>query len=219
MHYIHELENNLKNGQNYLEVIFGPMFSGKTEELIRRIKRVEYARQNFIVFKPVIDNRYSQEMVVSHSEQKIDSIPVQNSTAIRSYLDSCSASYNVIGLDEVHLFDENIVPLCEELVVKGARVIAAGLGEDFLSRPFGPMPKLLAHADVVTKLWAVCMRCGMPASKTQRITRDGQKVENSQVLIGASNFYEARCRNCYQKKVLDLSHDCQNDVAIDQPSI
>lgn len=187
-----------------LEIICGPMFSGKTEELIRRIRRVEYARMNAIVFKPKIDDRYAKDLVVSHSDQKIGSVPVENSAHIRDVLGSSSIFFPVIGLDEVHFFANDIVELCEDLVKSGVRVIAAGLCEDYLSRPFGAMPELLAHADAITKLWAVCMRCGAPASKTQRISRFGKPVECDQVLVGAAIYYEARCRNCHQKTVAVL---------------
>lgn len=200
--FMHEIEFC---GQNHLEVICGPMFSGKTEELIRRIRRVEYARMNAIVFKPKIDIRYSNDLVVSHSEQKMESVPVENVEHIRSYLGSSPRSFRVIGLDEVHFFDKEIVDLCEELVNSGTRVIAAGLCEDYLSRPFGLTPDLLAHADVITKLWAVCMRCGLPASKTQRIQRPGQEKLEAQVVVGAGLHYEARCRSCHVKGIVTLS--------------
>lgn len=192
------------NGQSHLEIICGPMFSGKTEELIRRIRRVEYARMSAIVFKPHIDTRYDQDLVVSHSDQKIASVPVPNVAKIRSYLGSSTRSFHVVGLDEVHFFDQDVVYLCEDLVNAGVRVIAAGLCEDYLSRPFGPMPHLLAHADSITKLWAVCMCCGNPASKSQRVSRNGESVQGDQVLVGASLYYEARCRNCHKREVLTV---------------
>ncbi len=212
MRQTHEMEEVFMNGQSHLEVICGPMFSGKTEELIRRIRRVEYARMSAIVFKPQIDTRYDKELVVSHSEQKIGSVPVANVARIRSYLGSSTKSFHVVGLDEVHFFDQDVVYLCEDLVNAGVRVIAAGLCEDYLGRPFGPMPHLLAHADSITKLWAVCMRCGNPASKSQRIARNGQQVDGDQVLVGASLFYEARCRNCFVRQVVDLNVDDEDSI-------
>ncbi len=202
---MHEMEKVFMNGHSHLEVICGPMFSGKTEELIRRIRRVEYARMSAIVFKPQIDVRYDKDLVVSHSDQRIGSVPVPNVSRIRSYLGSAARSFHVVGLDEVHFFDKDVVYLCEDLVDAGVRVIAAGLCEDYLGRPFGPMPDLLAHADSITKLWAVCMRCGAPASKSQRVSRNGQEVQGDQVLVGASLYYEARCRACFKRQVVEVS--------------
>ena len=189
-----EIETVFWKGHCHLEVICGPMFSGKTEELIRLIRRVEYARLKSIVFKPMIDIRYSHDLVVSHAKRTITSIPVDTVDRIRSFLANAQETYHVVGLDEVHFFEEDVIELCEELVNSGHRVIAAGLSEDYLGRPFGPMPKLLAHADSVTKLWAICMRCGAPASKTQRLA-----ANEEQVLVGADLLYEARCRSCYRK--------------------
>lgn len=203
----HEIAGELIKGHSHLEIICGPMFSGKTEELIRRIRRVEYARRQAIVFKPHIDVRYSHDLVVSHSEQKIASVPVPDVARIRSYLGASSSAFHVVGLDEVHFFDHDIIALCDELVNVGIRVIAAGLCEDYLGRPFGPMPELLAHADAVTKLWAVCMRCGQPATKTQRIQRPGEEKKEEQVFVGAGLHYEARCRSCFHKAVEKLEND------------
>lgn len=204
MGQVHEIEHVFMNGHSNLEIICGPMFSGKTEELIRRIRRVEYARMNAIVFKPEIDARYSRDLVVSHSEQKISSVPVPNAARIRDYLGANQQKIHVVGLDEVQFFDDDVIYLCEDLVAMGIRVIAAGLCEDYLGRPFGPMPDLLAHADTVSKLWAVCMRCGAPASKTQRVARSGTKVADNQVLVGADSCYEARCRACHVKGIVEL---------------
>lgn len=207
MGQIYELEKVFMHGQSNLEVVCGPMFSGKTEELIRRIRRVEYARMNAVVFKPEIDARYSRELVVSHSDQKIHSVPVPNVARIRDYLGSSARKIHVVGLDEVQFFDADVIYLCEDLVGLGIRVIAAGLCEDYLGRPFGPMPDLLTHADMVTKLWAVCMRCGAPASKTQRVSRAGKKIEDNQVLVGAEAFYEARCRSCHVKSIVEIAEE------------
>lgn len=209
---MHELEGHFMNGQGILEIISGPMFSGKTEELIRRIRRVEFARQRSIVFKPEIDIRYSKDLLVSHSEQKIGSVPVPNAARVRTYLGSSAEPFQVVALDEVQFFDKDVIYLCEDLVSSGVRVIAAGLCEDYLGRPFGPMPDLLAHADVITKLWAVCMQCGAPASKSQRIAREGKKTEDNQVLVGAQSFYEARCRRCHIKAIVPLEHHTHQEA-------
>lgn len=213
MRYMHEIEKVFMNAHSQLEVICGPMFSGKTEELIRRIRRVEYARMSAIVFKPEQDTRYDQHLVVSHSDQKIGSVPVDQVSRIRSYLGSATRSFQVVGLDEVHFFDQEVIQLCEDLVNGGVRVIAAGLCEDYLCRPFGSMPHLLAHADSITKLWAVCMRCGAPASKSQRVSRNGQAVQGDQVLVGASLYYEARCRACHQRQVVEVA--AENDFVLE----
>lgn len=204
---MHDVEREFSNSFSHLEVICGPMFSGKTEELIRRVRRVEYARMRSIVFKPHIDTRYSETQVVSHSDQRIGSVPVVDVAKIRSYLGSAATSFHVVGLDEVHFFNHEIIELCEDLVGSGVRVIAAGLCEDYLGKPFGPMPELLAHADAITKLSAVCMRCGASASKSQRIARAGTRVQEDQVLVGASLFYEARCRACFKPAVLEVNGD------------
>lgn len=206
MHYLaHEEEGDNMDTHGHLEVICGPMFSGKTEELIRRIRRVEYARMRAIVFKPYIDDRYSKDQVVSHSAQKLDSIPVADSANIRSYLGKVAKPFHVIGLDEVHFFDAAIVDLCEDLVASGVRVIAAGLCEDYKGAPFGPMPLLLTHADMISKLFAVCMRCGRPASKSQRVNRQATEQTEDQLLVGAALHYEARCRSCFKSTVVTLS--------------
>jgi len=212
---INEIENVFMHGHSHLEVVCGPMFSGKTEELIRRIRRVEYARMRAIVFKPEIDTRYDKDMIVSHSEQKISSVPVANVSRIRAYLGSCSKPFHVVGLDEVQFFDKDVIFLCEDLVRSGVRVIAAGLCEDYLGRPFGPMPELLAHADMVTKLWAVCMKCGAPASKSHRLTRPGHKKADDQVLVGAASIYEARCRACHIRGIAEQQGFEHDQAAVD----
>ena len=205
MRHVHEIENVFLNGHGNLEVICGPMFSGKTEELIRRIRRVEYAKLRAIVFKPRIDSRFSKDLVVSHSDQKIQSIPVADASSIRACLEEMNCKFHVVGLDEVQFFDEGVVALCEELVNSGVRVIAAGLCEDYLGEPFGPMPRLLAHADTVSKLWAICMNCGRPASKTQRVAKAASTPSVEQVFVSGGQHYQARCRACHQKKVLRIS--------------
>jgi thymidine kinase len=207
------MHNNNNNIHGQLEVICGPMFSGKTEELIRRIRRIEFARLNAIVFKPKIDIRYSPDLVVSHSSQKIKSCPVANVAMIRKFLAGCETSFHAIGLDEVHFFTEDVVTLCEDLVAQGIRVIVAGLCEDYLGSPFGSMPELLVHADIITKLLAVCMCCGQPASKSQRVSRAGSLSHNEQVLIGADQYYEARCRTCFKKAIVEASNHEHTSLA------
>jgi len=209
MSQTHDIEHIFIAGPSRLEVICGPMFSGKTEELIRRIRRVEYARMRAIVFKPEIDARFAKDLVVSHSAQKIGSVPVPDVSSMRKFLNDFNKRFHVVGLDEVQFFSGEVVDFCEELVAEGVRVIAAGLCQDYLARPFGPMPDLLAHADSVTKLWAVCMRCGAPASRTQRIREPGKQLNENQIAVGANESYEARCRSCHKKIIVELSEGLQ----------
>lgn len=177
-----------------IEVICGSMFSGKTEELLRRIKRAQYGRQKVQVFKPVIDNRYSADHVQSHDANKILSIPVSKSSEIYSLIED---STRVVGIDEAQFFDEEIVEVAQKLANRGLRVIVAGLDLDFRGQPFGPMPTLLAVAEEVTKLSAVCVVCGAPASRSQRIAGPSGP-EASRVAVGAKEMYEARCRFCHE---------------------
>ena len=172
-----------------IEVVCGPMFSGKTEELIRRVKRAQIAKQKIQIFKPGIDNRYSETKVVSHSSLKVEAVPVSSSLEI---LDRIFDSTRIVAIDEVQFFDEEIVEVISRLARRGCRVICAGLDQDYKGNPFGPMPHLLAIADEVMKVHAICTVCGSPASKTFR-----KKEEKSaeQVLVGESDRYEARCRN------------------------
>jgi len=169
----------------HIEVVCGSMFSGKTEELIRRIRRAEIARQRVKVFKPKIDTRYSNEEIVSHSEQSYPSEMIENAEEILEK----SFDYEVIGIDEAQFFDENLVDVCQRLADSGKRVIVAGLDQDYRAQPFDPMPKLLAVAEYVTKAMAICVICGAPANRTQRNTASSDKV-----LVGAKDHYEARCR-------------------------
>ncbi|MBX7046187.1 MAG: thymidine kinase [Ignavibacteria bacterium] len=169
----------------HIEVICGSMFSGKTEELIRRIRRAEIARQRVKVFKPKIDTRYSDMEIVSHSEQSYPSEMIENSEDILEK----SFDYEVIGIDEAQFFDEKIVDVCQKLADAGKRVIVAGLDQDYRAMPFEPMPKLLAVAEYVTKAMAICVICGAPANRTQRNTSSSDRV-----LVGAKDHYEARCR-------------------------
>jgi len=172
-----------------IEVICGSMFSGKTEELIRRLRRAEIARQKVAIFKPAIDERYSNDHIVSHNEQKLRSFPVRSAKEILQKSDEAQ----VIGIDEGQFFDADLVETCNALAEKGKRVIIAGLDMDYRGKPFEPMPQLMAIAEQVTKTQAVCMQCGEPASYTQRLTEAKERV-----VVGAKGMYEARCRKCYE---------------------
>lgn len=183
----------------YIEVAIGPMYSGKSEELIRRMKRAKIAKQKIIVFKPAIDNRYSKEDVVSHSGDSIGAIPIKESKDIYGYLDEDT---QVVGIDEVQFFDEKIVDIAIDLADKGVRVICAGLDMDFRGEPFGPTPKLLAVAEFVDKLQAVCSVCGQPATRSQRLINEKPaKYGDPIIQVGAVERYEARCRECH---VIDM---------------
>lgn len=169
----------------HIEVICGSMFSGKTEELIRRIRRAEIAKQRVKVFKPKIDNRYSEFEIVSHNEQSYPSEVVENAEEVLEK----SFDVEVIGIDEAQFFDNDLVEICQQLADSGKRVIVAGLDQDYRSIPFEPMPQMLAIAEYITKTLAVCVVCGAPANRTHRITESNEKI-----LVGAMNHYEARCR-------------------------
>jgi thymidine kinase len=196
------MERHLYPRAGLIEVICGPMFSGKTEELIRRLRRAKIARQRVVVFKPRIDNRYDEVLIVSHSSQKIPSIPVEDSTAMDHCLRHLDSPVDVVGVDEAQFFDASLIPFVERLANSGTRVVIAGLDQDYLGRPFGAMPNLLAVADVVTKQYAVCVACGAPASKSQRIAdEDKSRTLDQQVLVGAEQLYEARCRRCHLSEV------------------
>jgi thymidine kinase len=172
------------------------MFSGKSEELIRRVKRARIARQLVVALKPAIDTRFSTNDVVSHGGGKIDCLPVRDSLEAEERIPEDA---QVVAVDEAQFFDDGIVDLCVRLADRGIRVIVAGLDTDFRGEPFGPMPELLARAEYVSKLQAICVKCGNPATRTQRII-DGRPASYSdpQVLIGASEAYEARCRKCHE---------------------
>jgi thymidine kinase len=179
----------------WLEVICGPMFSGKSEEMIRRLRRAEIAGQRSVIFKPRIDDRYDASDVVSHAGIRMRAVPV----ACVSELAERARGFEVVGIDEAQFFDEEIVGVALELADDGARVIAAGLDQDFRRLPFGPMPALLAHAEFVDKLQAVCHRCGGGATTTQRLV-DGRPAPYSgaTIVVGANEQYEARCRDCHE---------------------
>ncbi|CUS98062.1 thymidine kinase [Candidatus Chrysopegis kryptomonas] len=176
-------------GTGWIEVIAGSMFSGKTEELIRRIRRAQIAKLKVAVFKPRIDTRYSVDRIVSHSDISIPSIVVDNAKQILEL----AKDAQVVGIDEAQFFDMDLVDVCEQLANEGKRVIVAGLDQDYRGKPFEPMPQLLAIAEYITKTHAICVVCGNPASKTQRKIKTGERI-----VVGASDIYEARCRRCFE---------------------
>ncbi len=175
--------------QGWIEVIVGSMFSGKSEELIRRLRRAQIARQNVQIFKPAIDTRFADDAIVSHSEMRIGSEAVASSKAL---LDEVEDDTEVVGIDEGQFFDAELPAVCNELARRGKRVIVAGLDQDYLGKPFEPMPQLLAIAEYITKTLAICMVCGNPANHTQRLVASADRV-----LLGAQGTYEARCRACF----------------------
>ncbi|MGL4521377.1 MAG: thymidine kinase [Bacilli bacterium] len=180
----------------WIEIICGSMFSGKSEELIRRVRRTTFAKQKAIVFKPIIDNRYSNEDVVSHNGTSAGAIPIRVSAEILNYITSDT---DVVAVDEVQFFDSEIVSIASQLADQGIRVIAAGLDQDFRGEPFGFVPELMSIAEYVTKLQAVCAVCGSPASKTQRLINGVPAHYNDPIiLVGATESYEARCRHCHE---------------------
>lgn len=187
---------DLRCKDGWIEVICGSMFAGKTEELIRRINRIHYAKKSIIVFKPMIDNRYDQNKVVSHSQKKVDSIPVSSSEEILEHIKELPYA---VAIDEAQFFDEGLIDIVERLANSGVRVIIAGLDMTFKGEPFGIMPELLCRAEYVTKLQAICQVCGAPATRTQRII-DGRPADYDDpiILVSASEKYEARCRHCHQ---------------------
>lgn len=189
----------LRPGGGRIEVVAGPMFSGKSEELIRLLRRAAIARQRIQVFKPALDNRYAAEDVVSHSQWRIPCEVVEDADEILARLDPRT---EVVGIDEGQFFDERLPKVCGHLADLGKRVVVAGLDMDYRGVPFGPMPELLAIAEEVRKIHAICTRCGAPASYTQRLTRDEQ-----QVLVGAKDVYEARCRRCHEPDGAALDHE------------
>ncbi|MHB1688331.1 MAG: thymidine kinase [Ignavibacteriaceae bacterium] len=172
----------------WIEVIAGCMFSGKTEELIRRLRRATIAKQKVKIFKPKIDNRYSSSDIVSHSEQSLPSILIEDINEVLNFSDDA----DVIGIDEAQFFSSDIIGICNQLANKGKRIIIAGLDQDYRGVPFEPMPQLLAIAEYITKTLAICMVCGNPADKTQRKTESSERV-----VVGAADIYEARCRKCH----------------------
>jgi thymidine kinase len=180
--------HQLPKDTGWIEVITGCMFSGKTEELIRRLRRAQIAKQKVKIFKPNIDSRYSQDSIVSHNEQSLPSILIEDINEILNYADDAQ----VIGIDEAQFFDDDVVHICNLLASRGKRVIVAGLDQDYTGKPFEPMPQLLAIAEYITKQHAICVVCGNPADKTQR-----KISESERVIVGAADIYEARCRKCH----------------------
>ena len=180
------LESAKKAGS--IEVICGSMFSGKTEELIRRLKRAKFAKQNVQIFKPCIDVRYSEDEVVSHDSHSINSTPISSPEMMLDIADDVQ----VVGIDEAQFFDESIVEVVQTLANKGIRVIIAGLDTDFLGKPFGPMPALMAVAEDIQKVHAICVRCGSPANHSHRLSKSDELV-----VLGETDIYEPLCRHCY----------------------
>jgi thymidine kinase len=180
--------HQLPKDTGWIEVITGCMFSGKTEELIRRLRRAQIAKQKVKIFKPRIDARYSENSIVSHNEQSLPSILIDDIIEVLKHSDDAQ----VIGIDEAQFFNESIVHICNSLAGKGKRIIVAGLDQDYTGKPFEPMPQLLAIAEYITKQHAICVVCGNPADKTQRKTSESERV-----IVGAANIYEARCRKCH----------------------
>lgn len=174
----------------WIEIVTGPMFCGKSEELIRRLRRAMIAKQRVTVFKPATDDRYDAVDIVSHSQQRLNAIPVDNASEI---MERVEVGTQVVGIDEAQFFGEDLVQVCETLANRGLRVLIAGLDQDYRGRPFHPMPHLMSVAESITKLQAICMRCGAPATRSQRLIED-----SDQVVVGATESYEARCRSCFE---------------------
>lgn len=192
------LENAKRSG--WIEIICGSMFSGKTEELIRRLKRAKFANQKVEIFKPAIDIRYSEEEVVSHDAHTILSTPVESSDSILLL----TGDVDVVGIDEVQFFDNNIVNVCQQLANRGVRVICAGLDMDYLGKPFGPMPHLMAVAEYVTKVHAICVKCGNLAHHSHRLSASDKLVE-----LGEKDTYEPICRHCFNKALEEEGKNVQ----------
>ena len=189
------MDNNLAGEAHRpgrIEVVCGSMFSGKTEELIRRMKRAKFAKQKVEIFKPSIDTRYSDEDVVSHDQNSIHSTPIESSGSLLLL----ASDIDVVGIDEAQFFDNGLVEVCNELANRGIRVIVAGLDMDFKGIPFGPIPALCAIADEVTKVHAICVRCGALAYVSHRLISNDRRV-----LLGEKDEYEPLCRECYQKAI------------------
>jgi len=193
----------------WIEVICGSMFSGKTEEMIRRVRRAEIARQKVQVFKHSLDARYAGREVTSHNGMQVEAVPVESTAQLRALIEPDTT---VIALDEAQFFDDDVVTLCDALADRGVRVIVAGLDMDFRGEPFGPMPTLIAQAERVDKVQAICLVCGGPASRTQRLV-NGQPAayDDPVILVGASEVYEARCRGCHVVRNPKLQTSSPND--------
>ncbi|MCM1513869.1 MAG: thymidine kinase [Anaeroplasma bactoclasticum] len=187
---------DLKSKDGWLEVICGCMFAGKTEELIRRINRIKYAKKEVMVFKPIIDDRYDKKQVVSHSNHRVDSIPIASSKEVLAHIEKLPYA---VAFDEAQFFDKGLIDMIERLANSGVRVIVAGLDQDFRGEPFGIMPELMSRAEYVTKLQGICMVCGAPATRTQRLINGRPaSYDDPTILVSASEKYESRCRHCHQ---------------------
>lgn len=189
--------NFAKTSLGWIEVVCGPMFSGKSEELIRRIRRAEIARQRVQVFKPAIDRRFSEDHIVSHSELKAPAVGVRDAAEVMAAIDIRT---EIIGIDEAQFLGTDLIEGVVRLADMGKRVIIAGLDTDYLGRPFHPMPELLAVADEITKTLAICMQCGNPAKHTQRLV-----ASDDLIVVGATGMYEARCRRCFEPNLTKLA--------------
>jgi thymidine kinase len=201
----------VKGNMGWIEVIVGPMFSGKSEELIRRLRRAEYGRQRVQIFKPVIDQRYAKNGIVSHSGLEIASELVRTGSEV---LEKVAPRTEVVGIDEAQFLGETIIDACSRLAELGKRVIVAGLDTDFMGRPFEPMPRLLAVAEEITKLLAICMSCGNPAVHTQRLVASEELI-----VVGATGMYEARCRRCFEPQLAHQKIEEQEKQATSPSSL
>jgi thymidine kinase len=199
------MDRHLSTKSGWIEVITGSMFSGKSEELIRRLRRAQIAKQKVQIFKPAIDNRFSDAEIVSHSDMKI---PSENVSSARALADRVTPDTEVVGIDEGQFFDAELPTVAIALAKAGKRVIIAGLDQDYLGKPFEPMPQLLAIAEYITKTRAICMVCGNPANHTQRLVGN-----RSRVLLGAQGTYEARCRRCFDPSLAELEEQRQKEAA------
>ncbi len=195
----------VKGNMGWIEVVVGPMFSGKSEELIRRLRRAEIARQRVQIFKPVIDQRYAENGIVSHSGLEIASDNVATAVEI---LEKVQARTEVVGIDEAQFLGDELITVCTKLADSGKRVIVAGLDTDYLGRPFEPIPRLLAVAEEITKLLAICVRCGNPAVNTQRLV-----ASEDLIVVGAAGMYEARCRRCFEPHLAREKAEAEKDEA------
>jgi thymidine kinase len=193
----------VKGNMGWIEVIVGPMFSGKSEELIRRLRRAEIARQRVQIFKPQIDQRFAANGIVSHSGLDIPADNVRNAVEV---MDRVAARTEVVGIDEAQFLGEELVEVCTKLADTGKRVIVAGLDTDYLGRPFEPMPRLLAVSEEITKLLAICVRCGNPAVHTQRLVASEELI-----VVGAGGMYEARCRRCFEPHLAHEMLDAEKE--------
>jgi thymidine kinase len=189
----------------WIELVCGPMFSGKSEELIRRLRRAEIARQRVQIFKPLIDKRYSDNEIVSHSDLRIPATVVERSAQILDHLDPRT---EVVGIDEAHFLDTELVDVAQKLADMGKRVVIAGVDTDYLNRPFEPVVQLMTVAEEVTKLLAICVRCGNPAKHTQRLVASEERI-----LVGAHGTYEARCRRCYEPVPIEKAAEAEQPKA------